>query len=152
MKRFILSFVLFLTLVNAEYITLESKTVESVPSSGGTEIYFGTISDWSKEVSKIQKSIAKNGINGVAKGLGTASNQIANGMINSSMKNIVAGAGIGIVYGLLDPLIMSGYEDQNYVLIKSFDMGGKKELRANIFVGDKHPALTEEQIHQILNK
>jgi hypothetical protein len=53
--------------------------------------------------------------------------------------------------GALDPYVMSLYADQEYVLIKNIKMpNGKIARKAVIFVGDKHPSLSEEEIHTIL--
>jgi len=66
---------------------------------------------------------------------------------NYVMQYAGAGAAIGIVVGLLDPYVMSMYADQEYMLVRT---DGKGELESILFIGDKHPSLSEAEIHKIL--
>ena len=133
------------TSLSAEYITIKTRT--SPMAYGGEEVFFGTIADYTKKVSEIQKSIQKNGINGALNGMSASSQALAKGFYGEGLKSIGAGVGIGLVYGMLNPIVMSYRYDQEYVLVRS---NGNGELEAVIFIGDKHPSLSKDQIHEIL--
>lgn len=129
----------------ADYTTITTKTSPS--ASGGKEIFFGKVEDYTKYVSEIAKNIAIKGADGALNGLSAGAGSLAKGFVGEGLKSFGAGAGIGIVIGLLDPYVMSFYADQEYVLVRADSNG---ELTAVMFIGDKHPKLSDEQIHNIL--
>ena len=146
-KTFIIFMGLTVTSLMADYTTIITKTTPSM--NGGTEIFFGTVADYSKYVSEISKSVTQRGTLGAIDGMSNGAQALARGFAKEGMKSFGAGAAIGMVVGLLDPYVMSLYADQEYVLIRA-DKNG--ELEAIMFIGDKHPSLSEKQIHNILNK
>jgi len=128
------------TTLFAEYKVIKTSTMPGL--SGGQEVFFGTISDYSKKITEINKAVA----NGTLNGLSAGSQALARGFYGEGLKHIGAGAGIGLIVGLLDPIVMSAYADQQYILVKK----SGDELVAVTFFGDKHPSYTQEQIHNIL--
>ena len=145
LKTLILLIGLTGTSLMADYATIITKTTPSM--NGGKEIFFGTVGDYSQYVSEISKNIAKHGTLGAIDGMSKGAQALAKGFTKEGGNFVGAGAAIGIVVGLLDPYVMSLYEDQQYVLIRA-DKNG--ELEAIMFIGDKHPSLSDEEIHKIL--
>lgn len=131
------------TSLMAQYITVKTET--SPGAGGGQELFFGTLSDYTKSVSEIASKMKAGNV--ALNGLSTSSQYLAKGMFGDSLKAGGTGIGIGLAYGLLNPYIMSFRYDQEYILIRS---NGNGELSAVTFIGDKHPSLSKEQIHEIL--
>lgn len=131
----------------ANYTIIETKTAPGVHCE--KEIFFGKLADYSKYVSEVQKNLAARGSLGAIDGMSKGAQALAKGFYGEALKGVTAGAGIGIAVAMLNPYVMSFYADQEYVLIRT---NGKKELEAIIFIGDKHPSLSEDKIHSILRK
>ena len=143
MKRMLVALSLISSSLMAQYITIKTETS---PGAGyGKEIFFGTVSDYTKSVSEIASKMKAG--NAALNGLSASSQYLAKGMFGDSLKAGGAGIGIGLAYGLLNPYIMSYRYDQEYILVRS---NGNGELTAVTFIGDKHPSLSKEQIHEIL--
>lgn len=112
-------------------------------------IYFGTLKDLQKEYKEIQKQIAEKGFDGAIKGLQNSSSAIAKGFLKSAGQSLGMGVGIGILYGALDPYIMSLYEDEQYILIYDFsNQNGEKTRISALFVASDFN--NEETIKQYL--
>ena len=140
MKKTLLSIIAFATMASAQYTTFNTQTGYG---SNCQEAFFGTLEDWSQEQNKILKSVASGTLNGLSAG----SVSIAKGLMSKGALEGASGAGIGLIIGMLDPLVMSAYEDQKFIEIKKCSNG---ELKSTLFIGDKHPSLTKQQIHQII--
>ncbi len=134
----------------ADYTTFVTTSISGAKGSE-KEIFFGTLADYSQANAEIAKSIKSHGGIGAIDGMSTGAQSLATGFYGEALKSVGTGAAIGIVVGLMDPFIMDFYADQQYVLVKSIDLGnGRKALKAFTFVGDKHPSLSEAEIHSIL--
>jgi len=129
----------------ADYTTIVTKTTPSM--NGGKEIFFGTLSDYTKYRAEISKEISLRGTLGAIDGMSKGAQALARGFYGEGLKYAGGGAAIGVLVGLMNPYVMSLYADQEYVLVRT---DGKGELKAVMFIGDKHPSLSEEQIHEIL--
>ncbi|BDY11824.1 hypothetical protein [Hydrogenimonas cancrithermarum] len=150
LKILTVSMILSVTALMADYTVFVTK---SIPYTEGSEkeIFFGTLADYSEAQTEIAKNIAEHGTIGAINGMSTGAQALARGFYGEGLKYVGAGAAIGIGIALLDPIVMDMYADQEYILVKSVDLGeGRKALRAVFFVGDKHPSLSAEQIHSIL--
>ncbi len=145
LKTLILLIGLTGTSLMADYTTIITKTTPSM--QGGKEIYFGTVADYTKYVSKIRKNLAKRTALGAINGLSKGAQALAEGFAKEGGNFIGAGAGIGFVFSLLNPYVMSFYADQEFVLIRANNNG---ELESIMFIGDKHPSLSNKEIHKIL--
>ena len=145
MKALMVATGLSITSLMADYITITTKTTPSM--NDGKEIFFGTVADYTKYVTEIQKNIVARGTLGAADGLSRGAKALAEGFYGEGLKFAGAGAAMGVVVSLLDPYVMSMYADQEYLLVRS---NGNGELKAVMFIGDKHPSLSEEEIHKIL--
>ena len=133
------------TTLTADYTTIVTKTTPSM--QGEKEIFFGRVSDYSNYVTEISKNIAAHGTLGAVDGMSKGAQALARGFYGEGLTYAGAGAAIGIVVGLLDPYVMSMYADQEYMLVRT---DGKGELESILFIGDKHPSLSEAKIHTIL--
>lgn len=112
-------------------------------------IYFGTLKDLEKEYKEIQKQIAEKGLDGALKGLQNSSSAIAKGFFKSAGQSLGMGIGIGMLYGALDPYVMSLYEDEQYILIYDFsNQNGEKTRISALFVARNFDK--EETIKQYL--
>ena len=145
LKTLILFIGLVGTSLMADYTTIITKTTPSM--QGGSEIYFGTVADYSQYVTEISKNIAEHGTLGAIDGMSKGAQALAKGFLKEGGNFVGTGAGIGVLVGLLDPYVMSLYADQEYLLVRA-DKNG--ELEAIMFIGDKHPSLSDEEIHNIL--
>ena len=143
LKTLLIGLALAATNAMADYITVKTQTSPS--AVGGKEIYFGTIANYTKSVSEIASKMKAG--NAALNGLSTSSQYLAKGMFGDSLKASGTGIGIGLAYGLLNPYIMSYRYDQEYILVRS---NGNGELTAVMFIGDKNPSMSEDQIHEIL--
>jgi hypothetical protein len=150
MKKIVLILLLAGSWLSADYKIFVTKTLPNV-SGQEKEVFFGTWEDYGKAQSEILESIAKHGTMGAISGISNGAKALAEGFVGEGLKSAGAGLAIGLVVGALDPYVMSLYADQEYVLIKNIKMpNGKIARKAVIFVGDKHPSLSEEEIHTIL--
>jgi hypothetical protein len=150
MKKIVLILLLAGSWLLADYKIFITKTLPNV-SGQEEEVFFGTWEDYGKAQSEILESIAKHGTMGAISGVSNGAKALAEGFVGEGLKSAGAGLAIGLVVGALDPYVMSLYADQEYVLIKNIKMpNGKIARKAVIFVGDKHPSLSEEEIHTIL--
>jgi hypothetical protein len=134
----------------ADYTVFVTK---SIPFSGGSEkeVFFGTWEEYGKSQSELLESMAKHGTMGAINGVSNGAKALAEGFIGEGMKSAGAGLAIGLVIGALNPYVMSLYADQEYVLIKNVKLpNGVVARKAIIFVGDKHPSLSEAEIHKVL--
>jgi len=114
-------------------------------------IFFGELDEYSKSLRDIQKSILKHGAMGAIDGLSDQSATLAKGFLKEGFKGGATGLGIGMFYGMLNPYIMSFYADQQYIQIYSIKLKNKKTVYMYKFlVCDKHPALNEDKIKDIL--
>jgi len=150
MKKIIILAVLSISALMADYTTFDTRTIQY---SGGVEkeVFFGTLSDYNQATMEIAKSIQAHGTLGAINGLGVSAQALSRGFYSSGMKAISSGAVIGVVIGFSYPYLMQFYADQEYVLIKAVKLkNGKSALRAITFIGNKHPSLSESQIHTIL--
>jgi len=147
----VIVFICFSTsMLLADYKVFVTKTL---PNTSGKEeeVFFGTWESYGKAQSEILKSIAQHGTMGAISGVSNGAKALAEGFVGEGLKSAGTGLAIGLVVGALDPYVMSLYADQEYVLIKNIKMpNGKIARKAVIFVGDKHPSLSEEEIHTIL--
>ena len=140
MKKIFLASILAASSLMAQYKVITTTT--GGYNGVGQEAFFGTMTDYTKERVKINNMLARGTVGAANGALSQGSNLLASGLQGAAV-----GAGISLVYGLMDPFIMDFYADQEYVLIKKDSSG---ELKAYYFIGDKHPSLTKEQIHEIL--
>jgi hypothetical protein len=134
----------------ADYKVFVTNTL---PNASGKEeeVFFGTWEEYGKVQSELFESMAKHGTMGAINGVSNGAKALAEGFIGEGMKSAGAGLAIGLVIGALNPYVMSFYADQEYVLIKNVKLpNGVVARKAIIFVGDKHPSLSEAEIHKIL--
>jgi len=114
-------------------------------------IFFGELESYRKSLEEIQNAMKAHGTMGVINGLSNQSANLAKGLVGEGMKAGVTGLGIGLLYGALDPYIMSFYADQQYVQVYKITLKNGKTVYMNrFFIGDKHPSLTELEIKSIL--
>jgi|GEM_PF-2129824 len=140
------------TLLTADYTVFVTKSVP-FDSARETEIFFGTLEDYSEARTEIARRIAEHGTLGAIDGMSRGAQALAKGFFGEGLKYAGAGAVIGATVGFLDPYVMSFYADQEYVLVHRADLpDGTKALKALFFVGDKHPSLPDEEIHTLLRR
>ena len=150
MKQSFIALLLSMSALMADYTVFVTK---SIPYSGGTEkeIFFGTLADYSEAQTEIAKQIAQHGTIGAINGMSQGAQALAKGFYGEGLKYAGAGAAIGAGIALLDPIVMDFYADQEYILVRNVDLGGgKRALKAILFIGNKHPSLSAEEIHSIL--
>lgn len=150
MKKLFIGLVAGLSVLMADYTVFVTK---SIPYSGGSEkeIFFGKLADYSEAQTEIAKQIAQHGTIGAINGMSQGAQALARGFYGEGLKYAGAGAAIGVGIALLDPIVMDFYADQEYILVRKVDLGGKKKaLKAIFFIGDKHPSLSDKEIHNIL--
>ena len=148
MKKF--KTIMFLFLISAsalmaDYEIFVTKTAEV--NGQEKEIFFGTLADYSKARVEANKMLA-NGVVGAAEGASQGAAALAANSLGEGAKYVGSGAALGVLVSFLDPYVMDFYADQQYILIRK--IGDTGELKAVFFVGDKHPSLSEEEIHKIL--
>lgn len=98
-------------------------------------IFFGTLKDLQKEYDEIQKEIKNQGLDGAIRGLENSTSSIAKGFLKSAGQNMGLNMGIGLIYGALDPFVMSLYDDEQYILIYDFaNQKGEKTRVSALFV------------------
>jgi len=114
-------------------------------------IFFGELEAYNKSLEEIRSAMAAHGTIGVINGISNQSANLAKGLIGEGTKAGVTGLWIGLLYGALDPYIMSFYSDQQYVQVYKMTLRNGKTVYMNrFFVGDKHPALSKAEIKGIL--
>jgi len=151
-KKVLLGLTLSASIAMADYTIFDTK---SISYTGGSEkeVFFGTLAQYSQVTEEIAKSIAEHGGMGAINGMSSAAQSFARGFLGEGLQSVTAGAGIGIIVGLMTPYIRELYADKYYVLIKAVNLGkGKRALHAFTLISDKHPELTEENIHSILRR
>lgn len=108
-------------------ISLENSTKEF--------IYFGTLKDLNKEYAEIQKSIKNYGVDGAIRGLENSTSAVAKGFLKSAGQNFGMNMGIGMIYGALDPFVMSMYSDEQYILVYDYkNQSGDKSRVSALFI------------------
>ena len=138
-KVFLIVAVMFSSLF-AQYKVITTTT--GGYNGNGQEAFFGTMADYTKERVKINHMLASGTVGAANGALSQGGNLLATGLQGAAV-----GAGISMVYNLMDPFIMDLYADQEYVLIRKDSNG---ELKALYFIGDKHPSMSKKNIHEIL--
>ncbi len=147
MKKLIFSGLLLAVSAFADYTTFVSCTNPGAYCPKGKEIYFGTLEDYQKDRAKAIEAIKKGAASGAIQGLQGAAGALARGFYGEGANIAAGGIGIGILMNLtINPFLDSLNADQEYISIQKVG----NELRAVYFVGDKHPSLSAEQIHQIV--
>ena len=152
LKKVILGIAMTASALMADYTVFDTKTI---PYSNGVEkeVFFGTLADYSEATMEIAKSIQAHGAMGAINGLGTSAQALSRGFYSTGTQAIASGAVIGLVIGFSYPYIMELCADQEYILVKAVKLkNGKRALRALTFIGNKHPSLSESQIHKILKR
>jgi len=144
-KMIIISILVSASALMADYEVFVTKTAEV--NGPEKEIFFGTLADYSKARTEANNMLA-HGVVGMAAGADKGAAVLAEGSLAEGAKYAGSGALIGVAVSLLDPIVMDFYADQQYVLIRK--IGNTGELKAIFFVGDKHPSLSDSEIHDIL--
>jgi len=143
----------FSTGLYADYKVFTNRS-EAFPNSAITskkEIFFGELKEYRKSLSEIKKAIAIRGLLGAAEGLDNQAATLARGFIGEGLKGAGTGAAIGVVIALLDPIVMSAYADQYYILLYKVKLRNGKTVFMNRFlIGDGHPDLSKDEARKIL--
>jgi hypothetical protein len=153
MRYTIVTMTMLFSSLFAEYEVFVTKSVPYERSVAEEEIFFGTWEAYSDAQTELLRSIAEHGTMGAIDGVSAGAGSLARGFVGEGMSAAGAGVAIGLVIGLLDPFVMGLYADQQYIAVRNVTLpDGRLVRKAVIFVGDKHPALDETQIHAILKK
>jgi len=156
MKQWLLTTASVLLLSQSVFADYEIFTGKSEPFSHRQVakkevIFFGELESYNKSLEEIRSTMAVHGAMGVINGLSNQSANLAKGLVGEGLKAGATGLGIGLLYGVLDPYIMSFYADQQYAQVYKVTLRNGKTVYMNrFFVGDKHPALSEAEIKSIL--
>ncbi len=152
MNRTLAALLLTASVLTADHTVFITKSVP-FDSAKETEIFFGSLEDYSEAQTEIARRIAEHGTLGAINGMSKGAQALARGFFGEGLKYAGAGAIIGATIGFLDPYVMSFYADQEYILVRRVDLkNGSKALKALFFVGDKHPSLSDEEIYEILKQ
>ena len=145
--------VFFSTWLFADYKVFVNKS-EPFSNSGivsKKEIFFGELKEYQKNLADIKKAIAARGVNGALEGLNNQAANLAKGFMGEGMKGAGAGAAIGVVIALLDPIVMSAYADQYYLIVYQVKLNNGKVAFMNKFLlGDGNPDLSKQEAYEIL--
>jgi len=132
MKKLLLMLIVFTAVSNAKFETFKSQTQEIGSIVKTEEIFFGAYTDFASKI----KSGTDNALKGALFG------SIGGGLTSG---------GINAVIGFLDPFVMSLHADQKYLkVVKITDVNGKVAFKKVLFVGDKNPSYSDEQIRQLM--
>ncbi len=137
-------------LASAQYETFVTQTGKT--TNGGTRsvLYFGEYKNFVKDAAAIQKSIAAKGANGALTGLSEANKALAQGVMTNAGSAALTGAGIGLVIGILDPIVMDLWADTTYyMLIRTVD-GTSVSFKKILLVSDVD--ISDEEAKQIMTK
>ncbi|MCK9372461.1 MAG: hypothetical protein M0P91_04630 [Sulfuricurvum sp.] len=155
MKKLLLTLSLLFMSAHADYEIIKSKS-KSFSDENVTSMeimYFGSLENYSKSVVEIQKNIAEKGTEGFLNGLSSGAESLAKGFTKAGVQSMGAGLGIGIVIGALDPFIMGFYADQTFVQVEKITLkDGSIAYSNRLFVGNKHPSYSDEEIKNLINK
>jgi len=146
-----------LLLISASALMADYKVfvTKSIPFSGGSEkeVFFGTWNEYGNAQSEALKSVAEHGTVGAISGVSNGAKSLAEGFVGEGLKSAGAGLAIGVVVGVLDHYISNARRNQFYILVKRVSLSnGKVAKKAIMFIGDKNPELSREEIHEILKR
>jgi hypothetical protein len=136
----------------ADYKVFVTKTL---PNASGKEeeVFFGTWNEYGNAQSEALKSVAEHGTVGAISGVSNGAKALAEGFVGEGLKSAGAGLAIGVVVGVLDHYISNARRNQFYILVKKVSLSnGKVAKKAIMFIGDKNPELSREEIHEILKR
>ena len=115
------------------------------------EIFFGELKEYRKSLSEIKKALAVRGVLGAVEGLDNQAATLARGFIGEGLKGAGTGAAVGVVIALLDPIVMSAYADQYYILLYKVKLrNGRSAFMNRFLIGDGHPDLSKDEARKIL--
>lgn len=151
LKNILLGLIIASSALMADYEIIETRT-DSYDQSmvvSEKEVFFGELSQYNDYLTEIRNKAAE----GVLSGLSVGAESLAKGLFKSGAQGAGAGLGIGLIYGALDPFVMSFYSDQFYLRVDSIELSdGTKELKSYFFIGNKNPSYSKDQIKTLIGE
>jgi len=148
MKKIIIAIMALSVLASAQYELFVTKVGNG--RGKAQVVYFGEYKNFVKSAANVKKYVAAHGIQGALTGLTGANQALAKGLLTNAGSAGLAGAGVGILVGILDPYVMDLWADTTYYKITRRVSGKKVSYTKVLLVSDK--SMSASQAKQILKK